>query len=161
MIKTVQNMVDFINQGRPRVAAALDGVVRIQHEGVTNGINWQIEYVTNNDRLPITRWKTDHGQFLGGFLLVVSNVKGMGIQTGALPKGDWAGMATDYFLNMYLETMDLRISDLPDFNNAEILKGSQIGLNDQVRVFTNSLAGTQNWFSPEKKKLLVKSCQVE
>jgi Ca2+/Na+ antiporter len=91
MAKTVQKIVDLINQGDPGVVAALDGVVRLKRDGINNGISWQVEFVANNDRPMLTRWKTDFGQFLDGVLLVTPNVGGMKMQTagGKLPQAGW------------------------------------------------------------------------
>ena len=142
--------------------AALDGVVRIKRDGAANGIGWQIEFVANNDRPMLTRWKTDFGQFLDGFLLVAPNVGGMKMQTagGKSPRTGWANTAISYVYSMYLETMDLTLNDLPGFNNMEVLKGSEVGLSDQFNVLTNHAVATQTWLTPEKKQRIMEWTQT-
>jgi hypothetical protein len=157
MIKTVQIMVDFINERRSQVMTALDGIVRIKRDGITRGTRWQIEFVANNDRPMITRWKTDYGQLSDGFLLVTPNSGGMKIQTTgeALPQGGWANIASSYELRTYLETMDLTINDIPGFNNMKVIKCRTIGLNDQFNILTDNIATTQTWFDFEKNQTLL------
>jgi hypothetical protein len=157
LIKTVQSMADFINERRPQVMTALDGIVRIKRDGITNGIRWQIEFVANNDRPLLTRWKTDYGHFLDGFLLVTPHVGGMKFQTagGTLPQRGWANIAINYVISTYLETMDLTINDLPGINNLEVVKGRTIGLSDQFNVLTNNVAAAQVWFDFEKNQSLL------
>jgi hypothetical protein len=157
MIKTVQIMVDFINNRRSQVMTALDGIVRIKRDGITGGARWQIEFVANNDGQMLTRWKTDYGHLSDGFLLVTPDVGGMKLQTAGetLPQSGWANIAGNQVFNTYLEKMDLTINDLPGFNNFEEIRVRTIGLNNQFNVITNNVAATQAWFDFEKNQTIL------
>jgi hypothetical protein len=160
LMKTAQQMVDYMNLGHSEVRAALDGIVRVQNEGSTYGNPWQIEHVMNNDRPALTRWKMGGARFKGGFLLVVPNLLKMNIQSKTLPQSSWAGIAVNNIYRIYLETMDLATSDLPNFYHATVLNGSQVGLNDQFYVLTDNFDASEDWFDAEKKQLLLKWVQI-
>jgi len=156
MIKIVQNMADFMNDIRPQVTTALDGIVRIKHDGITRSTRWQIEFVANNDKGVLTRWKTDSRQLSDGFLLVTPNIGGNIIidPDGTVDQRGWVNIASSQVFSNYLETMDLTIHNLPNFNNLEV-KGKTIGVNNQFNVLTNNVAATQAWFDFEKNQVLL------
>lgn len=149
--KLAQKITAYINQGRiSPVNEALDGVVRIAKEGVTDGVNWQMLFVTNNDHVPLTRWQTTDTRFTEGFLLIVP---ASGAQTMSMP-GGMLGSVVRFFYSQYLRMLDLNEHDLPGFDKAEVLQGSAMGLESRFTVVTNHTFAAKSWLTPQKARQL-------
>ena len=155
--KLANKIIDYMNQaGGSPVMEALDGVVRIEKEGVTDGIRWQIDFVMNNDQIALTRWHTTDANFLGGFLLIVPTV---GAKNGAMPDGLF-GTAMRYFYGQYLRLLDLREQDLPGFDKAEVLPGNQFGLEKYFSILTSNSVIAKNWLDSGRARQLAAWCQA-
>jgi hypothetical protein len=155
--KLALKIIDYMNQVRNSpVMEALDGVVRVEKEGVTGGVRWQIDFVTNNDQVPLTRWHTTDANFLGGFLLIVPAA---GAKTGAMPGGLF-GTAVRYFYGQYLRLLDLDEQDLPGFDKAEVLPGNQFGLEKYFSILTSNSVIAKNWLDAGRSRQLAAWCQT-
>jgi hypothetical protein len=155
--KLAQKIIDYMNQaGFTPVKEAPDGIVRVEKEGVSNGVKWQIDFVMNNDQVPLTRWNTTDANFLGGFLLIVPAA---GAKTGAMPGGLF-GSAVSYIYGQYLRVLDLREQDLPGFDNAEVLPGNQFGLEKYFSILTSNSVVAKNWLDGGRARQLAAWCQT-
>jgi hypothetical protein len=150
--KMARNLIAYMNQVRVTgINAALDGQIRVEQEGETNGVPWKIAFVAGNDSLPQTRWRTSLSQLAGGFLLVMP---AMGAKTGAMPGGVF-GAAVRMIYGQYLRMLDVSETDLPGFANAQILPGDQVGLDKRFTILTNDPSTAKTWLTGERVRQLL------
>ena len=155
--KLATKIINYMNQaGGSPVMEALDGIVRVEKEGVTDGVRWQIDFVMNNDQVPLTRWHTTDANFPGGFLLIVPAA---GAKSGAMPSGLF-GTAVRYFYGQYLRVLDLGEQDLPGFDKAEVLPGDQFGLEKYFSILTSNSVMAKNWLDAGRARQLAAWCQA-
>ncbi|MGD8406446.1 MAG: hypothetical protein PVJ21_22505, partial [Anaerolineales bacterium] len=132
--KLAQSIVDFINQVQiPPVRAALDGIIRIQQEGETDGIRWKTEIVLDNENVPITRWQTNSGRLPDGFLLIIPAKRS---KPGSISKG-LLGSVARMMYKRYLHLFAVSVKNLAGFETAEIIKGDQFGLGKELAILTS------------------------
>jgi len=150
--KLARNIISYMNQARvTAVNAALDGEIRIEQEGETDGIPWKIAFVAGNDSLPQTRWRTSLPQLTNGFILIMP---GMGAKTGTMPGGVF-GAAVRMIYGQYLRMLDVSEADLPGFANAQILPGDQVGLDKSFTILTHDPYTAKTWLTGERVRQLV------
>lgn len=146
--RLVEKIAAYINQtGGTPVNVALDGVTRIQQDGVTQGIGWQIFFVTAQGDSWVTRWQTSRASFSGGFLLIIPTGKGW--RGGRMP-GGILGTVARFFYRLYLKQFDLSEQDLSGFEGAEMLRGDQIGLDSRLALVTSSADAAMSWLTPAR-----------
>jgi hypothetical protein len=155
--KLANKITDYMNRVRSApITEALNGVVRVEKEGITDGVRWQIDFVMNNDQVPLTRWHTTDANFLGGFLLIVPAA---GAKTGAMPGGLF-GTAVRFFYGQYLRVLDLGEQDLPGFDKAEVLPGNQFGLERYFSILTSNSVVAKNWLDAGRAHQLAAWCKT-
>ncbi|MBN2005697.1 MAG: hypothetical protein JXA21_20235 [Anaerolineae bacterium] len=140
--KLAQKIGDYLNQaGVTRINVSLNGVICIRQQGVTGEVNWQLEFVINDDGGNLTRWQTANTGFDNEFLLIIPTTRG---QTGKMP-GGVLGSVARFFYRQYLKIAGLSERDLPGFEQAEILPGTAFGLDDRLTLVTNSPDTANRW----------------
>jgi hypothetical protein len=145
--KLARQISAYINQARLNpISPALDGVVRIENQGETNGVRWQIAFVTANDNVPLTRWHSPQARFTGGFILLMP---AMGAKTSAMP-GGLAGSLARMAYGQYLRMLDLSEQDMPGFAEAQLLPGDQVGLEQGFAILTSDPAAAKAWLTPAR-----------
>jgi hypothetical protein len=145
--RLAQKIAAYINQsGSVRVQTALDGIVRIRHDGETNGVHWQMTFVKNNDNVPHTIWETRAMAFFPGFLFIVPST---GKFIGALPDGLAGKWIQKLYQRYNLGVLDIKPNDLPDFKDAQVLPSDAAGLNGFMLV-TTSPGLARSWLSPHR-----------
>lgn len=149
--KLAQQITAYINQARLNpINPALDGVVRIENQGETDGVRWQIAFVTANDNVPLSRWSTTEAHFTGGFILLMP---AMGAKTAAMP-GGLAGSIARMAYGQYLRMLDLSEQDMPGFADAQLLPGDHIGLEKGFTILTSNPAAAKAWLTPRRLRQL-------
>ena len=149
--KQARSIIAYINQARSTaVNAALDGEIRVEQAGETNGIPWKIAFVSGTDSLPQTRWHTAQPQLANGFILVMP---AMGAKTGAMPSGVF-GTAVRMIYGQYLRMLDVSEADLPGFEQAQVLPGDQAGLDKRFTILTNDPSVAKTWLTGERVRRL-------
>lgn len=142
--RQAQKISDFISATRfTPVEPALDGSVTIEHEGETDGIHWEIDFITAEGRSPITRWHAPGRYFSHGYMLVIPAATP---NMGTLPTGGLLGKAISFFYKQYLGTMGFDSVDGLSFENTVIL--NDLGPED-FTVVTDNPSGAHAWFTPE------------
>ncbi|MFZ6028869.1 MAG: hypothetical protein ACOYYS_14230 [Chloroflexota bacterium] len=148
--KLAQQIAAYINQARfSPIRPALDGVVRIENGGETDGVRWQIAIVTANDNVPLTRWHTTQARFSGGFILLMPAMPAMRAQTASMP-GGLAGSIVRAVYGRYLRMLDLSDQDMPGFANAQFLTGDQVGLEKRFAILTSDPVAAKAWLTPSR-----------
>lgn len=133
------------------VNASLDGEIRVEQTGETNGIPWKITFVAGNDSLPQTRWQTFQPQLTSGFVLLMPAT---GAKTRAMPGGVFYA-AVRMVYGQYLRMLDVHEADLPGFDQAQILPGEQFGLDNYYTIMTNGPLTAKTWLTGERIRQLV------
>jgi hypothetical protein len=142
--KLAQAIAQHINQVQyPPVNAALDGIVRMQHEGETEGFRWQMEIISDNDTPPRIHWETKDGRLAGGFLMVIPARRVFGMSSKNWALGFFKRMNYKHLLNFF----KLSPHDLPDFEMVDILQGDQFGLKKEFMVLTDNKTIARNWLT--------------
>jgi hypothetical protein len=150
--KMARSLIAYINQARATsVNESLDGEIRVEQTGETNGIPWNIAFVAGNDSLPKTRWQTSRPQLASGFVLLMPAA---GAMTGAMPGGVF-GAAVQMVYGHYLRMLDVNEGDLPGFDTAQILPGDQVGLEKRFTILTNAPYTAKTWLTGDRVRLLV------
>jgi hypothetical protein len=145
--KLARAIIAYMNQARSSaVKSSMDGEIRIEQAGETNGIPWQVAFVAGNDSLPQTRWHTTRSQLTSGFVILMP---ALGAKTGAMPSGIF-GAAVRMIYGQYLRMLDVSESDLPGFDQAQILPGDQVGLDKRFTILTNDPATATSWLTGER-----------
>lgn len=145
--KLAQKFVTFINHDRPSsIILALDGRIRVEKKGEMNGIPWRITYISTNDSPYHTLWHSMKAQFLFGFIIIIPAGR---FKPRTIPGGVF-GSAVRFIYKQYLDLLDIEISDLPDFDNAKILPGNELGLDNNFSIVTNDIMATKSWFTSER-----------
>lgn len=149
--KLAHAMIAYMNQARSTaVNLSLDGEIRVEQAGETDGTPWKIAFVAGNDSLPQTRWHTSLPQLKSGFVLLVP---AMGAKNGAMPSGIF-GVAVRMIYSQYLRMLDVSEADLPGFEQAQTLPGEQIGLDKHFTILTNDSFTAKTWLTGERVRLL-------
>ncbi len=149
--KLARAIIAYMNQARSTaVNASLDGEIRVEQTGETNGIPWEVAFVAGNDSLPQTRWHTSRPQLTSGFVLLMPAA---GAKTGAMPGGVF-GAAVRMIYAQYLRMLDVSESDLPGFDQAQILPGDQVGLDKRFTILTNDPTTAKSWLTGERVRHL-------
>jgi hypothetical protein len=149
--KLARSIIAYMNQARATsVNEALDGEIRVEQAGETNGIPWKIAFIAGNDSLPQTIWQTTQPQLANGFLLVMPT---MGAKTGSMPSGVF-GAAVRMIYGQYLRMLEINESDLPGFDQAQILSGDQVGLEKRFNILTNDPYTAKTWLTGERVRQL-------
>ncbi len=141
----------YINQGRAApVNLALNGIVSIRQNGVTDGVNWQLEFVANNDSGRLTRWQTTHTGFSDGFLLLIPAING---HATAMP-GGILGTFVRFIYQQYLNFLDFDGRDLSGFESAEVLRGDAFGLDSHITLVTGAPDTANRWLNHQRVRQL-------
>ncbi len=149
--KLARKIVTFINQDRPSsITLSLNGQIRVERNGETDGIPWRIAFVTTNDNSPYTLWYSIKTQSLLGFIIIIPAGR---FKPDKIPGGIF-GAAVRLVYKRYLNLLEINISDLPDFNKAKILPGSEFGLDNQFSIVTNDITAAKSWFTGERLRHL-------
>ncbi len=140
--KLAQKISETLNQFRSQpIKPALDGIVRIEREGSTNGSPWSICMITANDATPITQWISKEINYEQGFLLLIP-AKSISLSAaGALSK------SARFFYKKYLQNLMISESEIPDFKGAILLRNDEHLLGNEFTCISNDPAAAVKWIT--------------
>lgn len=149
--KMAERLVAYVNAGRREpVLLALNGIVRLTRGGETDGVDWELDFVHNNDQPPLTLWRTREPSLMQGFLLVLP---AGGAKGGALP-GGITGSAVRMLYRLMLRNLDLEDAHLPALEQAEIIPGETCGLGKDWTLVSDAGGGGRTWLTPARARRL-------